>query len=60
MKEYKILIGGKEITFRLDNFMKQANGDDTVVLSIATMSKNKKKGWTSSPWWWITREVLCF
>ncbi|MDD4062456.1 MAG: polyribonucleotide nucleotidyltransferase, partial [Candidatus Pacebacteria bacterium] len=50
MKEYKILIGGKETTFRLDNFAEQANGsffvcsDDTVVLSIATMSKNKREG----------------
>jgi len=49
MKEYKILIGNKETTFRLDNFAEQANGSffvcsgDTVVLSIVTMYKNKRE-----------------
>ena len=49
MKEYKILIGNKETTFRLDNFAEQANGSffvclgDTVVLSIVTMSKNRRE-----------------
>lgn len=50
MKEYKTLIGGKETTFRFNNFAEQANGSffvcsgDTVVLSTVTMSKNKREG----------------
>ncbi len=50
MKEYSLTVGDKKITISPDEFAEQAGGSimircgDTMVLSTATMSKNKKEG----------------
>ncbi len=50
MKEYSLAIGGKDIIIKPDEFAEQAGGSimircgDTMVLSVATMSRQKREG----------------
>ena len=54
-KIFKTTVGGREMTVEIGAYCGQANGScivrcgDTVVMVNATMAKEPREGWTTSP-----------